>query len=60
MNADNFERVKETISLLLSGGCSDSAETVCSLYLSMLDKYEDKSSTKLCPVVLELLGDYIK
>ena len=59
MNADNFERVKETISLLLSGGCSDSAETVCSLYLSMLDKYEDKSSTKLCPVVLELLGDII-
>ena len=59
MNVDNFERVQEKISLLLSVGCPDSAETVCSLYISMLNKYEDKNAAKLCPIFLELSGDII-
>lgn len=59
MNIDNFEKVKEKISQLLSVGCCDSAETVCSLYLSLLNKVENRNSVKLCPAVLELLGDII-
>lgn len=59
MNAENFDKTTEQISRLLSANCLDSAEVLCTLYLSALNKVEARSSVKLCPSVLELLGDVI-
>lgn len=59
MNVENSDRVKSQIALLLNANCCDSAEALCSLYLSSINKVENANAIKLSPSFLELLGDII-
>ena len=59
MNMESFDKIESQVSRLLSAACYDSAETICSLYLSSLSRAESKNSAKFHHAALELLGDII-
>jgi tetratricopeptide (TPR) repeat protein len=59
MNFANSDRIRGQIEMLLGAQCFDSAEALCSLHLSSLNKVEDVNAIKLSPPFLELLGDII-